>query len=70
MDEVGIGAEGIRLGQLVKLVGWADTGGVAKQLLASGEVTVNGRPESRRGTQLSPGEVVAMAGQQVRIVAG
>jgi len=69
MDEIHIDAQGIRLGQLLKLVGWAETGGMAKELLASGDVTVNGRPESRRGAQLSPGDVVAAAGQQVRVVA-
>ena len=70
MDEISIGAQGIRLGQLLKLVGWAETGGMAKELLASGAVTVNGRPETRRGAQLGPGDVVAAAGQQVRLVSG
>ncbi len=69
MDEISIGAQGIRLGQLLKLVGWADTGGMAKELLASGDVTVNGRPETRRGARLSPGDVVAAVGRQVRVVA-
>lgn len=70
MDEIGIGAPGIRLGQLLKLAGWADTGGEAKELLAIGEITVNGRHESRRGAQLHPGDVVGMGSQQVRLVAG
>jgi len=70
MDEISIGAQGIRLGQLLKLVGWAETGGMAKELLASGDVTVNGRPETRRGAQLRPGDVIAAAGRQVRVVSG
>ena len=58
MDRVTIGADGIRLGQLLKLVGMADTGGDAKSLLADGAVTVNGVVETRRGAQLAPGDVV------------
>ncbi|MDQ1680912.1 MAG: ribosome-associated protein [Frankiaceae bacterium] len=58
MDRVTIAAGSIRLGQLLKLVGIADTGGDAKSLLADGLVTVNGVTETRRGAQLGPGDVI------------
>ena len=50
--------EPIRLGQFLKLVGLAETGGHARALLDDGAVTVNGEPEARRGRQLRPGDVV------------
>jgi ribosome-associated protein len=57
----------IRLGQLLKLAGFIDSGAEAKGLLAEGGVTVNGEPEARRGRQLHRGDVVAVAGQSVRL---
>lgn len=59
-EDVEIGPEGIRLGQLLKYVNAVDTGGDAKDLLASGEVEVNGEVETRRGAQIRPGDVVAL----------
>ena len=40
---------GIRLGQFLKLADLIDQGADAKPLLATGEVTVNGEVETRRG---------------------
>ena len=68
MDEVSIGAEGIRLGQLLKLVGFADSGGTAKEILAMELVSVNGVAETRRGAQLKAGDVVTCGQQAVRLV--
>lgn len=68
LDELGIDARGIRLGQLLKLWGVVGTGGDAKQALSAGEVSVNGRPETRRGAQLQAGDVVGYAGHRVRLV--
>nr|WP_196792211.1 RNA-binding S4 domain-containing protein [Motilibacter deserti] len=56
------------MGQLLKLVGVVDTGGAAKELLESGDVLLNGRPESRRGAQLAVGDVVEAGGRTVRLV--
>ena len=60
--------DGIRLGQLLKLAGLVGSGADAKAVLESGEVTVGGRPETRRGRQLRDGDVVALGGQRVRVV--
>ena len=65
--EVEIRGEMIRLGQLLQHAGIADSGGAAKQMLAAGEVTVNGEPETRRGRQLHPGDVIAAGEEQVRL---
>lgn len=56
----------IRLGQFLKLAGLADDGGHARALLEAGEVLLNGRVEQRRGTQLQPGDVVAVGQARAR----
>ena len=67
VDEVQVGADGIRLGQLLKLAGVVDSGGSAKELLAGGAVIVNGRSETRRGAQLKAGDVIICAGRKIRL---
>ncbi|MDL5158239.1 RNA-binding S4 domain-containing protein [Actinomycetospora termitidis] len=59
----------IRLGQFLKLAGLVEHGADAKDVVASGEVTVNGRAEMRRGRQLVDQDVVAYAGERARVVA-
>lgn len=58
----------IRLGQLLKLANLAEDGTGAKDLIENGMVRVNGDIEERRGRQLHPGDVIAAAGQTVRLV--
>ncbi|MFC4556387.1 RNA-binding S4 domain-containing protein [Georgenia faecalis] len=48
----------IRLGQFLKLAGLVDSGSDARELIAEGEVRVDGEVETRRGRQLSPGALV------------
>ena len=67
MREVSIAEDGIRLGQLLKLTGLVHSGADAKSVLASGEVRVNGEVETRRGRQLTRGDVVEHAGESVRV---
>jgi ribosome-associated protein len=70
MREIEVREGAIRLGQLLKLAGLAESGGEAKALLAEGLVTVNGDAESRRGRQLAPGDVVAVGEEDpVRVTA-
>jgi ribosome-associated protein len=64
---VPIREEVIRLGQLLKLAGLADSGGEARALLEQGAVTVNGEAEARRGRQLRAGDVVAVGDEAVRV---
>ena len=65
MDEVEIRGDVIRLGQLLKVAGVAGSGADAKALIASGQVTVNGEPEARRGRQLRRGDVVTVGDASV-----
>jgi len=67
MRAVEIGGDMIRLGQFLKLADLIDTGGEAKVLIASGDVTVNGQVDLRRGRQLVPGDVVAVRGREARV---
>ena len=50
--------EFITLGQLLKALGIAITGGEAKLLLEEGGFQVNAEPEQRRGRKLRPGDTV------------
>lgn len=68
--EVEISDDMIRLGQFLKLAGLADNGAHARELVEAEEVTVNGRPETRRGAQLKNGDVVAVGTEKARLVAG
>ena len=67
--DVAIRGDTIRLGQLLKLAGLVGAGGELKAMLASTPVLVNGEPDNRRGRQLHPGDMVAVAGEELRVVA-
>ncbi|WP_136520320.1 MULTISPECIES: RNA-binding S4 domain-containing protein [Cellulomonas] len=58
MDEVHVRDDVIRLGQLLKLAGVADSGAEARALLEDDAVRVDGEPENRRGRQVTRGAVV------------
>ena len=66
--DIPIRGDTIRLGQLLKLSGLADSGGEARALVERGGVTVNGEVETRRGRQLHPGDEIVAEGESVRIV--
>jgi ribosome-associated protein len=58
----GVGVTGvIRLGQFLKLAGLAEDGAQAREIVRGGDVSVNGAPETRRGRQLSAGDLIEVA---------
>jgi ribosome-associated protein len=61
IEDVPIRDGGIRLGQLLKFVGVADSGADAAAIIAAGDVRVDGEVETRRGRQLERGAVVEVA---------
>ncbi|MEA2154132.1 MAG: ribosome-associated protein [Solirubrobacteraceae bacterium] len=67
--DVPIREQTIRLGQLLKLAGLADSGAGARALVQEGAAQVNGEVETRRGRQLHGGDVVTVAGDTVRVSA-
>ena len=61
----------IKLGQFLKLAGLVEDGAEARIAIQSGDVTVNGATEMRRGHHLSGGDVVVVdhpAGQVGAVV--
>jgi ribosome-associated protein len=53
-------SEYIELVKLIKLLGIAETGGHAKNMIDNGEVMLNGNLESRKRAKLRPGDKVEM----------
>ncbi|WP_395770667.1 RNA-binding S4 domain-containing protein [Arenimonas sp.] len=70
MPEVHFELEGefIELNQLLKLVGLCDSGGIGKQIVASGIVSVDGRPELRKTAKIRSGQTVTLEDVLIRIV--
>jgi len=66
--EIPIREQTIRLGQLLKLAGLADSGAEARALVQEGAVSVDGEVETRRGRQLHRGTVVEVGLEAVRVV--
>ncbi len=56
--------EAITLNDALKLSGLAGTGGQAKLLIQSGQVTVNGETETRRKRKLREGDVVRVGDEE------
>ncbi len=69
METVRIRDEFIRLGQVLKLVGLADSGVDAKLAIQNGLVRVNGQTEYQRGKKLHNGDLVEYEGKIFRIEA-
>jgi ribosome-associated protein len=65
--DVPIREDTIRLGQLLKLAGLAESGGHARELVQDGEVLVNGEVDVRRGRQLHRGDLVRVDDETVRV---
>ena len=61
--------EYVALCDLLKLTGIADSGGQGKMMIANGEVTVDGQPESRKTAKIRANQAVECLGQRVVVVA-
>jgi len=55
---------------LLKLTGIADSGGQGKRLIANGEATVDGQPESRKTAKIRANQTVHCLGRSVLVVLG
>ena len=66
-EDVPIREDMIRLGQFLKLANLVEHGGQAKEVIAAGDVHVNGEVETRRGRQLHVGDVVRLGDQAARV---
>lgn len=61
--------EHITLDALLKATGVSPSGGAAKALVAAGGVQVDGRDELRKTCKIRAGQVVAVTGCRIRVVA-
>lgn len=59
--------EFIPLNQLIKLLGWTETGGQSHELIDQGYVLVNGEVETQRRKKIVKGMVVQIENQKVVI---
>lgn len=59
----------VELCNLLKLAGVAGSGGQGKLMVASGEVTVDGRPESRKTAKIRAGQVVECLAVRITVIA-
>jgi ribosome-associated protein len=68
--DVTIRDQEIKLGQFINLASLVETGGAAKEVIAAGDVTVNGEVDTRRGKKLRDGDVVCVGNLCARVVTG
>jgi ribosome-associated protein len=59
--------EFVELNQLLKLVGVCDSGGAGKALVASGEVSVDGKVELRKTCKIRAGQVVTLGDVRIQV---
>jgi ribosome-associated protein len=57
----------VELNQLLKLVGLCDSGGLGKQLVASGAVLVDGHLELRKTAKIRRGQMVVIADVEITV---
>ncbi|MBQ9947986.1 MAG: RNA-binding S4 domain-containing protein [Oscillospiraceae bacterium] len=68
MEEIIITTPFIKLDQLVKFAGLAETGAKAKILIELGEFNVNGELCTKRGKKIKPGDVIDFKNKKFKIV--
>lgn len=68
--DVGINGTSIKLGQFLKLANLAESGGHAKELIAAGEVEVNGEVVDSRGLLLRDGDLISTPDATATVRAG
>ena len=60
----------IELNHLLKLTGFADSGGAGSALVTTGAVKVNGLVELRKRNKIRAGQVVQIGDSEIHVVAG
>lgn len=69
MTKYEIQGEVIQLNQLLKFLGWVESGSQANECISEGLVTVNGQIELRKRNKILNGFIIEFDGQIVQIVA-
>ena len=60
--------EFVELYKILKFEGLADSGGMAKQFIADGQVIVNGEVETRKRKKISAGDRIEFSGQSIEVL--
>ena len=68
MESVKIRDEFIKLGQVLKLAGFVESGVDAKFVIQDGLVKVNGNIETQRGKKIYSGDVIEFENKQIKVV--
>ena len=68
MEKIIIKTPFIKLDQLVKFAGLAETGAKAKILIELGEFNVNGELCTKRGKKIKPGDVIDFKNKKFKVV--
>ena len=68
MESVKIKDEFIKLGQVLKLAGFVESGVDAKFVIQDGLVKVNGSIGTQRGKKIYPGDVIEFENKQIKVV--
>ncbi len=68
MESVKIKDEFIKLGQVLKLAGFVESGVNAKFVIQDGLVKVNGSIETQRGKKIYPGDIIEFENKQIKVV--
>ncbi len=68
MEEIKILTPSIKLDQLVKFAGLAETGAKAKILIDLGEFNVNGECCIKRGKKIKPGDIIEFKNKKYKVV--
>lgn len=64
-NEISITTEYIKLDSLLKFAGMTETGGIAKEVIKDGRVSVNGEVCTMRGKKIKSGDTVSFDGTEV-----
>jgi ribosome-associated protein len=62
-----LNGEYVELNQLLKLSGVCDSGGAGKAIVASGDVSVDGKQELRKTAKIRAGQTVTVGDIRIRV---
>lgn len=62
-----LNGEFVELNQLLKLTGICDSGGAGKVIVASGDVSVDGKQELRKTAKIRAGQTVTIGDIRIRV---
>lgn len=67
MQTIHLKDEFIKLGQLLKLAGFVESGVEAKFVIQDGLVKVNGQVDTRRGRKIVVGDMIEYNGESIQV---